>query len=118
MQNQVALSSTEAELYAASEAAQEALWLRYILSELKFDQAQATLIGEDNQAAIYVSESQGHHSTMKHIDTRNMWINDHVKANNVKLVKVPTAQNVADLLTKPLAVDGVRRHRSILLTQD
>jgi hypothetical protein len=39
-----------------------------------------------------------HHKTMKHIDTRDMWMNDHVKANNVKRVNILTAQNVADKL--------------------
>ena len=46
----IAMSSTEAEIMAASMAALEAVFLRGILAEMLCAQERATVIGVDNQA--------------------------------------------------------------------
>jgi hypothetical protein len=51
-QTTVALSSTEAEYIAASNAGKEALWLRRLLTDLGIDSTQPTTLHVDNQSAI------------------------------------------------------------------
>lgn len=56
-QKVVALSSCEAELYAASAAMQEIQWLRGLLSELGMGSVGASTLCVDNQSAIKISKS-------------------------------------------------------------
>src|SRR6266571_9508209 len=51
-QSVVALSSTEAEYVALSEAGRKACWLRSLYEELGFKQTHPTLIKSDNNGAI------------------------------------------------------------------
>ena len=57
-QSIIALSSTEAELLAAVEAAKVARFLRSMLKELGFRQKKPTVIYEDNQSTIHVFNSR------------------------------------------------------------
>ena len=71
----IALSSTEAEYMAMSSAAQEAIWLRRLLSSLGFSQ-KPTILYEDNQGAIALSKNPKSHSRTKHIDIRYHFIRE------------------------------------------
>jgi len=55
---------------ALSYASQEAMWLRQLISELKFKPTEATIVYEDNQAAIRMARNGQHHGRSKHIDIR------------------------------------------------
>ena len=55
----VALSTAEAEYVALSAAAQEAMWLQLLTSDLLNKSIQETTILEDNQSAICLAKSQG-----------------------------------------------------------
>ena len=55
-QSCVALLTAEAEYMALSSAAQEAVWIRELISELGNLQSQPTLIYEDNQSAISMAK--------------------------------------------------------------
>eukprot|EP00961_Rhodomonas_salina_P066071 887651-Rhodomonas_salina.1 len=55
-QEVVAMSTAEAELIAASRAAQEALYLQHLLRDLGYEQVEATTIYEDNDACIAMSK--------------------------------------------------------------
>lgn len=102
LQKTVALSSAEAELMASTEAAKEAIYLRLLLSDLGFPQEEATVIYEDNQACIKMSENPVHHKKSKHINMRYYFVRDKVEEGEIKLIYIPTAEQLADLLTKPL----------------
>jgi hypothetical protein len=102
LQPTVALSSAEAEYMAACAATQEAVYLRRLLEGLGFKQEGATLILEDNQGCIALSENPVHHQRTKHIDVRYHFVRERVESGEVKLVYVPTEHQLADLLTKPL----------------
>ncbi len=62
-QTTVALSTAEAEYIALCYASQEATWLRQLISELKCESSQATVLYEDNQAAIRMARNGQHHTT-------------------------------------------------------
>eukprot|EP00965_Chrysotila_dentata_P019375 644572-Pleurochrysis_carterae.AAC.2 len=60
-QASVALSSCEAEIVAASEAAKEAVCLRALFSELGLPQAQPTPLAMSNKSAIDLAYNPEHH---------------------------------------------------------
>jgi hypothetical protein len=99
----VALSSTEAEYMAASMASCEAIWLRKLLAGLFDQELDPTVIYCDNQSCIKLSENPVFHDRSKHIEIRYHFIRDRVQKGAVKLQYIPTDQQVADILTKPLA---------------
>jgi len=101
----VALSTTEAEYMSASAAAREAVWLRALLEEVGFPQQQATTVYCDNSGAIALARNPVQHQRSKHIDIRHHFIRSVSEAGEVELVYVPTHEQVADVLTKPLTGD-------------
>jgi hypothetical protein len=62
----VALLTAEAEYVALSTAAQEAVWLQQLVSDLINESIQETTILEDNQSAIYLAKNQQVHGRTKH----------------------------------------------------
>jgi Reverse transcriptase (RNA-dependent DNA polymerase)/Pol polyprotein, beta-barrel domain/Integrase core domain len=98
-QKTVALSSTEAEYMAASEAACEALWLRTWIHEV-FRVEVPVAIHCDNQSAIALSKNDTFHQRTKHIDNRYHFIRERVAWGHIKLQFIPTEQQEADILTK------------------
>jgi len=101
-QKTVATSSTEAEYIAASEACRELCWLRQVLTELNFDQRNATPLLCDNNGAISLSSDPTFHARAKHIDIRHHFIREKVENGSTAVTRVPTRENVADIFTKPL----------------
>jgi hypothetical protein len=102
-QNVVALSSAEAEFMAASALVQEVIYIRKLLQRLGYTQSGPTPIFEDNRTCIAWTEgSVGGSDRAKHIDLRAHFVHDAVKDGVLTLCPVSSADNVADLLTKPL----------------
>ena len=56
----------------------------------------------DNQCCIYMIENPVFHDKSKHIEVRYHFIRDMVQKGAIKLKYVPTEEQVADVLTKPL----------------
>lgn len=102
-QKSVALSSTEAEYMAASEASKEAIYLKRLLAELNASNEDTVTLHIDNQGAQKLAENPVHHKRSKHIDIRFHHIRDLVQNKEVKLEYCPTADMIADVLTKNLA---------------
>ena len=107
-------SSTEAEYVAASIAAQEAIWLRELLGDLKFYQEQPTIIQEDNQGAIAMLKNPKFHGRMKHIDIKCHFVRDKVENNEIMLKYCQTKDMVADTFTKALPKSQFERFRLML----
>jgi hypothetical protein len=88
---------------AASTASCEAIWLRKLLAELFDQELDPTVIYCDNQSCIKLFENPMFHDRSKHIEIMYHFIQDKIQKGAVKLQYVPTDQQVADILTKPLA---------------
>ncbi|SYW74524.1 uncharacterized protein UHO2_01390 [Ustilago hordei] len=101
VQKCVALSAVEAEFVAASEAVRETLFFSYLLRDLEVTGVRPVLY-TDSQGCIQVSKDPAKHWKLKHIDTRYHFVRDHVQEGDVEIKYVGTANNVADVLTKPL----------------
>jgi len=102
LQDRVGISSTEAEYYAASEAFGEAKWFRMFLAELNLQQSEPTVILEDNQSCINLSQNPVFQFRTKQIDIRHHQLREAVKYNEIILVHIATSDQLADSLTKGL----------------
>lgn len=102
-QPSIALSSTEAEFVALSTAAREAVYLKRLLSEIKYyDGSQPILVYGDNLGAQCMAKNPVLHGRSKHIDVKYLHVRDVVKANEIELRYIPTDENISDVLTKNL----------------
>ena len=101
-QTSVALSSCEAEIMAASEAAKEAKFLLQYLTELKLIGPNPIELYVDNQAARDLAYNPEHHKRTKHIDRRHFFVRELVERNQLSVPFVETAYNFADFFTKAL----------------
>ncbi len=110
-----AQSTAEAEYVAASSATSEVLYLRKLMSELGIPQTTATVLGEDNQPCIQIANNPGTSARTKHIALRFHAVRERVASGEVKLVYVPTEDQVADLLTKSVGRIILQRLRPVLM---
>ena len=98
----IAISSCEAELMAASEAAKEAIYLRGFLDELGVGSSAPTQLSVDNRAAQDLSYNPEHHARTKHIARRHYFVRERVEMMEITVPFVRSELNMADFFTKPL----------------
>ena len=106
-----ALSSTEAEYVAMSEAAQEACWLRSLHKELGLLQESIpTVIHGDNEGSIAMAKNPTFHKRAKHISIRWHWVHDLVQDVVIDFESICNPDQTADVLTKALPRIKHRKH--------
>ena len=101
-QTSIALSSCEAEIMAASEAAKEAVFLKRFAEELGVSDGSALELFEDNKGARDLAYNPEHHSRSKHIERRHFYVRELVESGDLVVPYVKTDENIADFFTKPL----------------
>ncbi|KAJ9552766.1 hypothetical protein OSB04_016811 [Centaurea solstitialis] len=104
-QDTIADSTTEAEYIAASDAAKEAVWLRNFLSDLRVVASISRPIDIfcDNSGAVAQAKEPREHHKSRHVLRKYHLIREIIGRGDVRICKIPTEENVADPLTKPLA---------------
>ena len=110
----VLLSTTESEYVVAMHSMKEALWLRNLLAEVFELLADATMLFSDNQSANALTRDHQYHMRTKHIDVRYHFICWVVENGAMHLVYCPTANMVADALTKALPLPKVKHFAECL----
>jgi hypothetical protein len=85
-------------------ALKEILWIRQFLGEITVDFNHPTILYSDNQGAIALAKNNKFHARLKHIDICGHFICEAVENQQVNLTYVLTAENIADVFTKPLTV--------------
>jgi len=100
-QQRVALSTTEDELVAASEAARELIWFRRLLEELAYLHEIPTLY-VDNEAAIKLAKNPEFHKRAKHIRIRHFFVREVSQEGLISVQPIATEHQLADMLTKAL----------------
>jgi hypothetical protein len=119
MQKTVALSSAESEYYSASEMAVEMIYLRNLLDNMRFAAGDNTTVFEDNTACIeWSNHIMGGRERAKHIDIRKHFAHEAVQNGHIRLIKIPTEFQLADLLTKGLNRRKFERCLYSLLGED
>jgi hypothetical protein len=99
-QKTVALSSTEAEYMALTQACKEAMWLKRLLKEMKCREDEAVPLEVDNISCMALAKNPEFHARVKHIDIQCHFIREKVATGEVTLKYCPTREMVADVLTK------------------
>lgn len=100
-QKTVALSSTEAEYMAITEASKEAIHLRSLLLEI-IGEKLCIDVFNDSQSAQKIALNPISHKRTKHIDVRHHFIREVISKNYIKLRYLSTDEMLADILTKSL----------------
>ncbi|WVZ78237.1 hypothetical protein U9M48_025983 [Paspalum notatum var. saurae] len=113
-QKVVALSSCEAEYIAMATAACQAIWLARLVSDMVAvgTEPRAPELKVDNQSAIALARNPVHHDRSKHIDTKFYFIRECSDRGQIILRHTPSEQQLADILTKPLARDQFQKLRA------
>lgn len=102
-QKTVALSSTEAEYMALSEACKEAIYLKNVIFEiLKLNKSMSICLYSDNQSSMKLAVNPLFHKRTKHIDVRHHFVRDCVAKTDVKIEYISTSDMPADIFTKSL----------------
>ena len=99
-QSNIAVSSCESELYSASESLKAALWFKKLLGELGIHEKPNIQI--DNQACLTLIKNPTFYRRTKHIELKFFFIRDHYDKGEIDVSFVPSEDQRADWLTKPL----------------
>ena len=96
LQSTVALSSTEAEYMATTEAGKEALWISRFLTSVGFRLPnQPVDLRADNKGAISLTENPEFHRKTKHIEVRWQWIREKVERNEIVISYISMKEMLA-----------------------
>jgi hypothetical protein len=99
-QSTMALSTTQAEVLAVTDATRQAEWLRQFLDDLGMPVDGAIPILNDNRGAVLLSNHSHDHGTSKHFEIRTGYLRQETQNNRIKIEHVGTTDNIADGLTK------------------
>ena len=103
-QSTIALSSCEAEYISLTFAVQEGMLLTQLRKDMDFGgDYEYFLLQGYNQGSLALANNPISHQRSKHIDVRYHFIRDLVRAKKVILSYVPSYENNADVLSKPLS---------------
>eukprot|EP00253_Pinus_taeda_P014188 PITA_14188 len=101
-QSSIALSTAEAEYVVAASCCTQLLWMMQTLEDFQITCTPPISILCDSTSAISISKNPVMHSKTKHIPVKYHFLREHVLEQEVKLEYVPSKEQVADILTKPL----------------
>jgi hypothetical protein len=110
----VSRSSAEAEYRGVANAVAECIWLRQLLGELHCAATSATLVYCDNISAVYLSANPVHHRRTKHVELDIHFVRERVALGDIRVLHVPTRQQLADFMTKGLLTNIFQEFRSSL----
>ena len=110
-QTVIALSSAEAELNAVVKMVSETLGVRNLFKSMGID--KKIIVKTDSSACNGIVHREGC-GKVKHLETRQLWVQDVVSQKIVDVQKVPRADNPSDCLTHHWsAIDGGRHLHSV-----
>ena len=111
-QTTIAMSATEAEYIAASEAAMEAVWMRKFISDLGVMPSieLPTKMYCDNSAAITFANEPGVMRGARHFQRRYHYVREQVEIGEINVLKIHTDSNLADPFTKALPKEKLTQH--------
>ncbi|GJV16648.1 retrotransposon protein, putative, ty1-copia subclass [Tanacetum coccineum] len=107
-----AISATEAEYIAASEAAMEVVWIRKFISRFGI----VPTINEpikmfcNNSATLHFANEPGVQRGARHYHWRYHYVRESIALGEIKLLKVHTDDNLADPFTKALPNGKLTQH--------
>ena len=123
LQTEIALSSTESEYTGLSYALREAIPIIETLKELKregFPVSGATptikcKVYEDNSGALEIATNHKYRPRTKHLNNKLHHFRDYVSRGEISIVRISTKDQLADILTKPVTEEILRKLRKIVM---
>ena len=125
LQTEIALSTTESEYVALSQSMRSLIPIRQILEEMAtceafdfvndFNTRTFSKCFEDNNGALLTATSPRMTPRTKHIAVKMHFFKDHVARGDIKIVKVSTDDQMADIFTKGLCPEIFCRIRALLM---
>lgn len=101
-QKTVALSVTEAELYAAVLCAQDMLYVMHVMESMGLKVAKPMVLECDNKGAVDLANNWSIGGRTRHIDVRQTFLRE-LKEEGILIVKwIPGSENDSDMFTKNL----------------
>ena len=104
-QTRVSCSFTEAEYRAMTAGVAEAMWLHHITDALGLPPFRPKIYC-DNDSTICVTKNPVLHDCMKHVGSDCHFVREQVMVGTMSTHHVPSSEQLADLLTKPLPPAG------------
>jgi Reverse transcriptase (RNA-dependent DNA polymerase) len=119
LQQEIALSSTESEITGLSYALREAIPIIELLREMETKGFEVNAadpkihceVFEDNSGAIEIAKHQKYRPRTKHLNVRLWHFRTYVDRGEISIVPIRSAEQPADILTKPLNEVDFKRHR-------
>ncbi|XP_062005604.1 uncharacterized mitochondrial protein AtMg00810-like [Rosa rugosa] len=110
-QTTIARSSAESEYRSLAHACADTMWLGYLLYELGANIQFPVLLHCDNLSTTYMASNPIFHARTKHIELDYHYVREKVAIGSHRVCFIPSVDQPADLLTKPL-----HKHRHSLLS--
>jgi hypothetical protein len=111
----VALSSIEAEYKGVTIVACEVVWLQKLLSYFGQSVDTPVVIYCDNINNILLANNLVYHVRTKHIEVHYHFIREKVRAREINFIHVSTKDQVANIFTKALSTNKLKRFRKCLV---
>ncbi|KAJ3705170.1 hypothetical protein LUZ61_008875 [Rhynchospora tenuis] len=99
----VSRSSTEAEYRSLALTCAEIMWLQFLLQELNITLPQPPTLWCDNIGATFLAANPMFHARTKHIEIDYHFVRERVASNKLCVRFVCSKDQLADVMTKPLA---------------
>ena len=123
LQTEIALSSTESEYTGLSYALRETIPIMELLNEMhkhgfpviKEKARVHCRVFEDNSGAIEMARVHKFRPLTKHINVKLHHFRDYVERGEITILPIPSKDQLADYLTKPLEEDSLRHLRQLVM---
>jgi hypothetical protein len=99
----VSRSSTESEYKALANASAELTWIQTLLGDLGVQSSRSPVLYCDNIGATYLTSNPIYHVRTKHIEIDSHFVWDMVASEALNVQFISGKDQLADILTKPLA---------------
>ena len=111
LQTSIGLNVAETEYYALCHGAAHGLGLQSFMRDLNLN---VTLMVESDSNSARSFASRLGLGRQRHVQTRYLWLQSAVAGGRVEIKRVPTKDNVSDILTKPCDASTLVRHLKTL----
>jgi hypothetical protein len=100
----LAYSTTESELYAATEISKYIKWLRVLMADVGLPYRTAIVVGEDNEAARQIGYAGKDTRNVRHVVIQTAALQTDIASMKLALRRVGSSDNRSDHFTKLLPV--------------
>jgi hypothetical protein len=110
----VTKSSTEAELVATSDSANQALFIREFMIQQGYDMKPVTIYQDNMSCMALIQKGKPSSERTRHMSIRHFWLKDKIVDREVKIEHLGTSEMFANVLTKPLSGTQFVKERDML----